>query len=130
MLAGKDLGRCHEQRLPARIGGGSQGSCGTVRIAGGTVTATATGSSTYASGIGFGDDGTCNVHIYGNRVVRVEGTFCIDLRMFRRVGWMKGSRVHDPNTGNVMYGNIIDGRCRFRIRRSDPTSHKGANIKL
>ena len=76
------------------------------------------------------DDGTCNVHIYGNRVVRVEGTFCIDLRMFRRVGWMKGSRVHDPNTGNVMYGNIIDGRCRFRIRRSDPTSHKGANIKL
>ena len=65
-----------------------------------------------------------------DRVVRVEGTFCIDLRMFRRVGWMKGSRVHDPNTGNVMYGNIIDGRCRFRIRRSDPTSHKGANIKL
>ena len=76
------------------------------------------------------DDGACNVQIYGNRVFRVRGSYCIDLRMFRRVRWMMDERKFLPNSGNVMRDNVVDGRCRFHIRRSDPTSVKGKNVHL
>ena len=76
------------------------------------------------------DDGACNVKIYGNRVVRVKGSYCIDLRMFRRVARKTFSKSLKPNTGNVMRDNIVDGRCRFHIRRGDAASFKGENIQL
>ena len=75
------------------------------------------------------DDGACNVQIYGNRVLRVRRSFCIDLRMFRRVAMMPGSQVRRPNYGNVMHDNIVDGRCRFKVRPSDKTSLSGKNIE-
>ncbi len=76
------------------------------------------------------DDGACYVHIYGNRIFRIRGGYDIDLRMFRRVAGRPGSQVRKPNSGNVIRDNVVDGRCRFQIRRNDPESFRGENIQL
>ena len=76
------------------------------------------------------DDGTINVTICGNRIVRVRSSYCIDLRRHRRVERDPRSGVRRANVGNVMYGNIVDGECRFQIRKNDPSSMKGENIVL
>lgn len=76
------------------------------------------------------DDGATNVRIENNRILRIRKSFCIDLRRRLRIERKKNSVVQKVNIGNIMKGNIVDGRCRFEIRRNDPTSFKGKNIVL
>lgn len=76
------------------------------------------------------DDAAVNVRIEGNRIVRINNGYCIDLRKKLRVGRKKKSTIRTVNVGNVMQGNIIDGPIRFEVRRNDPTSLKGENIVI
>ncbi len=74
------------------------------------------------------DDGAVNVHIYGNKILRIGSGYCIDLRRRTRIERKKVTYVKKANIGNVMYENIIDGRVRYYVRKDDPTSFKGKNI--
>lgn len=81
----------------------------------------------------FCDDGVQNVDIYENLVLRVRNvhpSYCIDLRKHFSVQGKAGSKVHLANVGNRMWGNTVDGRVRFYIRRNDPGSFRGENILL
>ena len=61
----------------------------------------------------FCDDGTVNVSIVGNRVLRIRNSWCIDLRRVSRVGKDPKSYIQTVNTGNRLENNIVDGKVRF-----------------
>ena len=61
----------------------------------------------------FCDDGTVNVSIVGNRVLRIRNSWCIDLRRVPRVGKDPQSYIRTVNTGNRLENNIVDGKVRF-----------------
>ena len=77
----------------------------------------------------FGDDGVVNVTICDNRVFRVEGSYCIDVRGDLEVGRRSNSAISRVNTGNRFYGNHYDGRIRLYVRKDDPDSYLGENVK-
>ena len=78
----------------------------------------------------FADDGAVNVEIAGNLLLHIAGGRGIDLRRACRVQWKKGSVIRKVNVGNRMDANVLDGRCRFYVRRNDKTSYKGENRQL
>ena len=63
------------------------------------------------------DDGAYNVTICHNRIERIKGSYCIDLRRHKSVEHRYGSTVRNANTGNYIYDNITDGRCRIYLDR-------------
>ena len=75
----------------------------------------------------FADDGAVNVEISDNLLLNILGGRGIDLRRAFRVERKRNSVIRRVNVGNRMSGNILDGRCRFFIRRGDPTSFRGKN---
>lgn len=61
----------------------------------------------------FCDDGTVNVSILNNRILRIRNSYCIDLRRVASVEKDPRSAIRKVNVGNRMEGNVIDGRVRF-----------------
>lgn len=61
----------------------------------------------------FCDDGTINVKILDNRILRIRNSYCIDLRRVSSIETDPRSSVRKANVGNRMDGNIVDGRVRF-----------------
>ena len=75
----------------------------------------------------FGDDGVVNLKICDNTVLRVRGSYAIDVRKAHRVGRRKNSAIRRVNEGIVIRGNTYDGRVRLHVRRDDPDSYIGEN---
>lgn len=61
----------------------------------------------------FCDDGTVNVKILDNKVLRIKNSYCIDLRRVDSVEKDPQSYVKRTNVGNRMSGNVVDGEVRF-----------------
>ena len=77
------------------------------------------------------DDGAMNVTVHGNLVLNVDHNSCrIDLRMNHSVERKKACPVRHVNVGNKMWGNWVDGRVRFDVRKGDPGSFRGDNVVL
>ena len=64
----------------------------------------------------FLDDGTVNVKILNNKVLRIKNSYCIDLRRVASVEKDPQSYVKKANVGNRLSGNIVDGQIRFENR--------------
>lgn len=64
----------------------------------------------------FCDDGTVNVHIIGNRVLRIKNSYCIDLRSVPSIEQDPASAIRKVNVGNTLENNIVDGEIRFWSR--------------
>lgn len=77
----------------------------------------------------FGDDGVVNVTICDNRVFRVKGSYCIDVRRDLEIERRSSSAISRVNTGNRFYGNHYDGQIRLYVRKDDPDSYIGENVK-
>lgn len=75
----------------------------------------------------FGDDGVVNLKVVDNTVLRVRGSYAIDVRRAHRVGRRKNSAIRRVNEGIVIRGNTYDGRVRLHIRKDDPNSYLGEN---
>ena len=75
----------------------------------------------------FGDDGVVNLKVCDNTVLRVRGSYAIDVRKAHRVGRRKNSAIRRVNEGIVIRGNTYDGRVRLHARRDDPDSYIGEN---
>ena len=60
----------------------------------------------------FCDDGAKNVKIVNNLILRIDNSYCIDLREAPYVI----EYVPDHNTGNCCFNNLVDGRIRFFIK--------------
>lgn len=76
------------------------------------------------------DDGTVHVEISGNRIFRIQGGHCIDLRKCFRIQHRKASKVCRANVGNRIFDNLMDGRMRVFVRRRDPESYIGGNRRV
>ena len=77
------------------------------------------------------DDGAMNVTLYGNLVLNVDhNSYRIDLRDNYSVERKKRCPVPRVNIGNRMWGNWVDGRVRFHVRKGDPDSFRGDNVNL
>ena len=76
----------------------------------------------------FGDDGVVNLKVCDNTILRVRGSYAIDVRRVHRVGRRKNSAIRRVNVGIVVRGNTYDGRVRLHARRDDPGSFIGDNI--
>ena len=61
----------------------------------------------------FCDDGTVNVTIVNNKVVRIRNSWCIDLRRVAKVEKDPRSAIRRSNVGNRMENNVVDGKVRF-----------------
>ena len=78
----------------------------------------------------FGDDGTINATVTGNRILRIGNSYCIDFRRVECVETRSDSKVKKTNIGIKMYDNTVDGSVRFEPRPGDRTSRKGVNKNL
>lgn len=77
------------------------------------------------------DDGAMNVAIHGNLVLAVDrNAYRIDLRKNHSIERMKSCPVPRVNIGDKMWGNWVDGRVRFHVRRGDPDSFRKENVVL
>lgn len=73
----------------------------------------------------FCDDGTMNAKVYGNVIVNSGNSFAIDLRYVDNV--CKTNKK--ANTGNRIYGNIINGGLKFQGRTDgDSDCVRGVNF--
>lgn len=64
----------------------------------------------------FCDDGTVNVAIIGNKIRRIQNSYCIDLRLCPEVEKHPLSQIRRVNVGNRMEENDVDGKIRFQNR--------------
>ena len=64
----------------------------------------------------FCDDGTVNVKILNNKILRIKNSYCIDLRRVASVETDPQSYVKRTNVGNRLAGNTVDGKVRFENR--------------
>lgn len=77
------------------------------------------------------DDGTTNVTVCNNLIIGIDNhSYCIDLRKRYDIGRKKNSLITRVNVGNKMWGNWVDGRVRFHVRKDDPESFRGENVIL
>lgn len=77
------------------------------------------------------DDGAMNVTIHGNLILNVDhNSYRIDLRRSHSIERKKRCPVPHVNIGNKMWGNWVDGRVRFHVRRGDQDSFRQANVVL
>ena len=75
----------------------------------------------------FGDDGTINTTVTGNKILRIANSYDIDFRRVSSVETQSNSSVKKTNVGIKMYDNTIDGKVRFEPRSGDKTSRNGKN---
>ena len=75
----------------------------------------------------FGDDGVVNLHICNNTILRVRGSYAIDVRRVHRVARLRNSAIRKVNVGIVIRDNTYDGRVRIHVRKNDPDSYIGGN---
>ncbi len=61
----------------------------------------------------FCDDGTVNVYVHDNRVLRIANSWCIDLRRVPSVETRSDSKIRRVNVGNRIEKNQVDGKIRF-----------------
>ena len=73
-------------------------------------------SGPYANRGIFCDDGTVNTYIHDNSVLRVDNSYCIDLRRVLSVETRADSKIRRVNVGNRMEKNKVDGKIRFEQR--------------
>ena len=78
----------------------------------------------------FGDDGVVNLKVLDNTVLRVRGSYAIDVRRVHRIGRRRNSAIRRVNLGIVIRGNTYDGRVRIHVRKDDPDSYIGENIRV
>ena len=78
----------------------------------------------------FGDDGVVNLRVCDNTVLRVRGSYAIDVRRVHRVGRRRNSAIRRVNVGIVIRGNTYDGRIRVHARKNDLDSYIGENTVL
>ena len=78
----------------------------------------------------FGDDGVVNLKVCDNTILRVRGSYAIDVRRVHRVGRRRNSAIRRVNVGIVVRGNTYDGRVRLHARRDDPGSFIGENVSV
>ena len=78
----------------------------------------------------FGDDGVVNLKVCDNTILRVRGSYAIDVRRVHRVGRRRNSAIRRVNVGIVIRGNTYDGRIRVHARKNDPDSYIGENTVL
>ena len=64
----------------------------------------------------FCDDGTVNTYIHNNSVLRVDNSYCIDLRRALSVETRPDSKIRRVNVGNRVENNQVDGKIRFEQR--------------
>lgn len=77
------------------------------------------------------DDGAMNVTVYGNLILNVDhNSYGIDLRRNHSIERKKSCPVPRVNIGNKMWGNWVDGRVRFHVRKGDPDSFRKDNVVL
>lgn len=77
------------------------------------------------------DDGAVNVSIHDNLIRNIDHhSYCIDLRRNYSVERSRISHIRRVNVGNRMWGNWVDGRVRFHIRKNDPRSFRKPNVHL
>ena len=72
----------------------------------------------------FCDDGAKNVKIVNNLILRINNSYCIDLRDVPNVVEF----VPDCNTGNHCFNNLLDGTMRFYIK--DKSCKEKFNLKF
>ena len=77
----------------------------------------------------FGDDGVVNLKVLDNTVLRVRGSYAIDVRQVHRVARRRNSAIRRVNVGIVIRGNTYDGRIRIHARKNDPDSYIGNNTR-
>lgn len=71
----------------------------------------------------FCDDGACNLKIYGNFVLNVSNSYCIDSRMSKDQHY-----GFTNNANNLIAHNVVDGSVRFQgYGDKERHSIKGAN---
>ncbi len=61
----------------------------------------------------FLDDGASHVIVINNTVERVPHGWSIDSRLVKEVETMPDSQVDRVNVGNLIHGNLVDGKIRF-----------------
>ena len=76
------------------------------------------------------DDGAINAQVYGNLVVGIANSYCIDSR---RVTWVEThprTRITRVNVGNYIGENWVDGTVRYETRGGDDGCRRGKNTEL
>ena len=61
----------------------------------------------------FLDDGTNNVTVVGNTVLRIANSYCIDMRRVTSVETRPDSYVKKTNVGDKLINNFVDGEIRW-----------------
>lgn len=71
------------------------------------------------------DDGAYGVSLYGNMIINIRESYCIDLRKCVQTAC-------EYNKDNLMMYNVVDGNCRFEGRYNEgiTSNYKGRNYVL
>lgn len=78
----------------------------------------------------FLDDGSVNAEVYGNLVIGIANSYCIDARRTRWVETHPNTKITKVNVGNYIGENWVDGRIRYETRGGDDGCRKGKNTVL
>lgn len=78
----------------------------------------------------FLDDGAVKAEVYGNLVIGIGNSYCIDSRRTRWVETHPRTKITRVNVDNYIGGNWVDGRIRFETRGGNDGCRKGKNTEL
>lgn len=78
----------------------------------------------------FLDDGAVKAEVYGNLVIGIANSYCIDSRRTRWVETHPRTRITRVNVDNYIGENWVDGRVRFETRGGNDGCRKGKNTVL
>lgn len=78
----------------------------------------------------FLDDGAVHAEVYGNLVIGIANSYCIDSRRTRWVENHPRTRIDRVNVDNYIGGNWVDGPVRFETRGGNDGCRKGKNTRL
>ena len=78
----------------------------------------------------FLDDGAVHAEVYGNLVIGIANSYCIDSRRTRWVENHPRTRIDRVNVDNYIGGNWVDGPVRFETRGGNDGCRKGRNTQL
>ena len=78
----------------------------------------------------FLDDGAVKAEVYGNLVIGIANSYCIDSRRTRWVETHPRTKITRVNVDNYIGGNWVDGRVRFETRGGNDGCRKGKNTEL
>lgn len=78
----------------------------------------------------FLDDGAVHAEVYGNLVIGIANSYCIDSRRTRWVETHPRTRIDRVNVDNYIGENWVDGPVRFETRGGNDGCRKGRNTQL